>query len=68
MAVDNSAKIAALEQIRASGARTVNVDGLATTFRSLDELNQEIERLKNEDTVNGYTKRRKVQRIDLSRF
>ena len=66
--VDNSAKIAALKTILESGAHSVSVDGLATVFRNRDEIVAEIDRLQAEDTVNGYTKRRRAKNVDLSQF
>lgn len=66
--VDNAAKIAALEAILESGARSVSVDGLATVFRNRNEIVAEIDRLRSEDTVNGYAKRRRAKNVDLSQF
>lgn len=68
MAVDNAAKIAALQAILESGARTISVDGLSTTYRSRDEILAEISRLKESDTENGYVRRRRVMNINLGGF
>lgn len=68
MATNNAEKIAALESILESGARSISVDGLTTTYRSRAEILAEIERLKLADGVNGYTKRRRAKNVDLSGF
>ena len=68
MATDNSAKIAVLETVLNSGARTVTVDGVSTTYRSASEILDAIKRLRTEDDTNDYVKRRGVKNINLGGF
>lgn len=48
MAETITEKIARLEALKESGARSTTVDGVSVTFRDLGEINSEIGRLKRE--------------------
>lgn len=68
MPVDHSEKIAHLEAALASGIKSTTVDGETVTYASRREMLAEIQRLKREDTVNGYTKRQRIRSIRLGGF
>jgi hypothetical protein len=65
---DNSAAVAQLESLLASGLRSHTVDGQTTVYMSRDEMIAELTRLKREDTVNGYQKRRAIRSVNLGGF
>lgn len=65
---NNAQKIQALEKILQSGAKSVTVDGLTTTYRSQSEIVSEISRLKKDDTANEYRKKPRAVRIGLGGF
>lgn len=65
---DNSAKIEQLESLLASGLRSHTVDGQTTVYMSRDEMVAELTRLKRDDTVNGYTKKRAIRTVRLGGF
>lgn len=68
MAVDNSSKIEALERVLSSGTRTITIDGITTTYNSLDDIRKAIAYLKEQDTENSYSGRKRVRRIKLGGF
>lgn len=68
MAVDNASKIATLEALLASGMRSHTVDGQSVTYANRNDLIAEIERLKREDTENGYKTKRRIRSINLGGF
>lgn len=68
MAVDNASKIATLEALLASGMRSHTVDGQSVTYSNRNDLIAEIERLKREDTENGYKTKRRIRSINLGGF
>ena len=68
MSVDNSTTIATLEGILGSGLKSHTVDGETTTFADRRALVAEIERLKREDTVNGYKPKSRIRTIRLGGF
>lgn len=65
MFTDHSTTITALEGLLTSGVRQLTVDGVTTTYQSASDIRKEIQRLKAEDTANGYTKRPRVRSINL---
>lgn len=68
VAVDNATKIAALETLVATGARSITVDGVTTQYSSLDDIFKAIAYLKRQDTENSYTTRKRVRTIKLGGF
>lgn len=68
MAVDNSTKIAGLEDILASGLRAFTFDGQTTTYADRRAIVAEIQRLKREDDTNGYSTKKAIRTINLGGF
>jgi hypothetical protein len=68
VAVDNCNLIAQLEAVLASGLKSHTVDGQTTTYTDARVLRAEIERLKREDTVNGYRAKPRVRTVRLGGF
>jgi hypothetical protein len=66
--VDNCEKIAALEEIRNSGILQITNDGVTVRYRDIEAVDDAIRRLKQEDTVNGFSKRRRIKRIDMGGY
>lgn len=66
--VDHSTKIAQLEGVLASGLRSHTVDGQTVQYADRRALVAEIERLKREDNVNGYSPKRRIRSIRLGGF
>jgi len=63
---DNSDKIKLLERILESGAHSISVDGVTTTYRDRQSIVSEIRRLEGDDA--DVTTSRRVKSINLGAF
>jgi len=61
---DNSAEIAALETVLNSGARSVSVDGVTTTFENAEQIRRRLRELRETDTANA-GRRPRISTIDI---
>lgn len=62
---DNSEKIAAIDAAIETGVKSVSVDGVSTTYRSVSEMLLARDRLVATDTSGGYTARKRVASINM---
>jgi len=63
---DHSTEITALESILNSGARSVTIDGVTTTFENADQIRRRLRELRATDDTNK-GRRPPLARINLSR-
>lgn len=62
---DNTSQIAALRAAIASGVKSVSWNGVATSFRSLDEMRQALADLIKDDDTLGATAPKRFGSINL---
>ena len=68
MSVNNREAISHIEALLGSGLKSQAVDGETSQYADRRALLAELQRLKREDTVNGYGKRPRVRTIRLGGF